>query len=70
MEDNSSTAVKDPLATYTMDQGDCSVVNFQNQITTIKLDNTNFLVWEQQIIEILCSSDLENFLMMIHHQCS
>lgn len=34
----------------TMNLGEHSLVSFQNQVVTMKLDYTNYIVWKQQII--------------------
>lgn len=45
-----------------MTPGDYSIISFQNQVVTMKLDRTNYFVWKQQIMNILYSFDLEHFL--------
>lgn len=36
-----------------MTLGDCSLAHFQNQVTIIKLNHSNYVIWKKQIRMIL-----------------
>lgn len=40
-----------------------SMVNFQNQVTIINLDKSNFVVWKREILKISCSFDLDDYIV-------
>lgn len=62
MEEETSKYGEEEVNAPTMDQVDDSIVNFQNHVKAIKIDWSKFLVWKHQIIKILCSLDLEQYL--------
>lgn len=58
MAENNTYQVRSGLSPV----GTPSFVNLLNQVTTIKLDRTNFLLWQSIVIPILKSYKLEGHL--------
>lgn len=50
---NILVGVPQPVDQFSTASSDHSIVSFQNQVVTMKLDRRNYIVWKYQIMKIL-----------------